>query len=145
MARKEGQGRFGVVQNLKIKSALEGVRRLGFPKNIDGEPVVYAGQAGYDGGSAFKSLWKMGQLFLTQDKLLFYQGRDNVIRQIDVSLIQQIEVLERDWVPGRKTTQLCVIEQRGDMRRKTFFGFTTGTTGTEEWRDRIQKLLNGRR
>ena len=142
MVRKEGQGRLGVVQNIKIKSALEGIRMLGMPKNVDGEPVIYGGQAGFDGGSAFKSTWKMGQLYLTKHKLLFYQGRDKVIREIDLSAVMDIEIVERDWVPGKKTTQLCVIEQRGDRRRKTFFGFTS-ESGV--WRDRIQNLLDERK
>jgi len=133
---KGAQGRFKLAKANKIESALGSVRRLGYPKHIDGEAVLEGGQAAWDGGSVFKSSWKMGQLFLTKDKLAFYQGQ-NQIKEIQVSAITGTEVLERNWVPGRKTTQLCVFFERGEIRRKAFYSFDDAGL----WRDLIENLI----
>ncbi|MDA2929109.1 hypothetical protein MYX84_04020 [Acidobacteria bacterium AH-259-O06] len=136
MERKGAQGRFNLAKDNKIQSALDGVRRLNMPKSIDGEPVIDGRQAAFDGGSVFRSSWKMGQLYLTKSRLLFYQGQ-NQIRDVQLSAIKDINVLERDWVPGRKTVQLCLIEQRGERTRKSFFSFDDA----DLWRDRIENLI----
>ncbi|MDA2925968.1 PH domain-containing protein [Acidobacteria bacterium AH-259-G07] len=136
MERKGAQGRFNLARDNKIHSALDQVRMLDMPNSIDGEAVIYRGQAAFDGGSVFRSSWKMGQLYLTKDKLLFYQGQ-NRIREIQLSAIQDINVLERNWVPGKKTLQLCLIEQSGESRRKSYFS----VNDAHSWRDHIENLI----
>lgn len=136
MERKGAQGRFNLARDNKIQSALEQVRMLDMPKSIDGEPVIYRGQAAFDGGSVFRSNWKMGQLYLTKGKLAFHQ-KQNQIREIQVCMIKDINVIERDWVPGKRTLQLCIIEQNGNSRRKCYFS----VNDADLWKDRIENLI----
>jgi len=106
---KEGLGRFNLEKDSKIKSGLDILRELSLPSEIDGEKVLMHSQAAYDAGSISRSSWKMGFLYLTANKIIFTQS-ENRLFEVPLDLLNEIQIVKRNWVPGKKVSQLCLIK-----------------------------------
>ncbi|MFZ6016850.1 MAG: hypothetical protein ACOYU0_04395 [Nitrospirota bacterium] len=116
---KEGQARFKLEKDTKIRSGLDMVRNLRAPSTIEGEKVLAHGQAAYDAGGISRSSWKMGFLYLTPIKLIFTQG-ENRLFEIPLCSLNEIQIVSRNWVPGKLVQQLCLIKELEGGKR-TFY------------------------
>lgn len=131
-----GQGRFRTADSNKVMSAIDMLRDQKAPSAIDGEKVLKHGQAAYDGGHALRSSWKMGALYLTERRMVFFQGQN---RLFDVCLdsLGGVHLIDRDWIPGKSVKQLCVLQVRGEGKRK----FYLWAKREEEWKKAIEKQI----
>jgi len=135
---KEGLGRFNLEKDSKLKSGLEMLRELSLPSEIDGEKVLTHSQASYDAGSISRSSWKMGFLYLTANKLIFTQS-ENRLFEIPLDLLNEIQIVKRNWVPGKKVSQLCLI--KGLEGRKGILYLSVKKPG--EWIKAIETARKG--
>jgi len=127
------RGRFYFAEDSKIMSAIDQLRDRNAPSVIDGEGVVKRGQAAFDGRNAAHSTWKIGSLYLTEKKLVFFQGNSRLL-DIPLDSIDSVKALERDWIPGRLVKQLCIINNSGERKRK----FYVWVRKPEEWKEAIE-------
>lgn len=116
---KEGQGRFNLERDSKIRSGLDIVRELNLPSEIEGEKVLAHSQAAYDAGSISRSSWKMGFLYLTADRLIFTQG-GNRLFEIPLDSLNEFQIVSRNWVPGKLVQQLRLIREL-DGKKRVFY------------------------
>ncbi len=130
------QGHFRLVPNIRIESGLQAQRRWEAPSSIDGEEVRKFEQANYDGGTKFKSTWKPGYLYLTENRALFFQGANRVV-DIPIIELESITIVTRDWIPGRTAEQLCLIQRSRNVKRT----FHMRMTKPEEWKDGLEETL----
>jgi len=130
------QGRFNLAEDSKIMSAIDQLRDRNAPSVIDGEEVIKRGQAAFDGGSAAHSTWKMGSLYLTEKKLVFFQG-NNRLFDIPLDCIDGVSVLERGWIPGRLVKQLCIIKNLADRKTKLY----VWARKPEQWKEAVEGCL----
>ena len=131
-----GQGRFKTAEDNKIMSALDMMRDQKAPSVIDGEKVLKHSQAAYDGGSALRSSWKMGSLYLTEKKLVFFQGQNRLF-DISLDLLNGANLIERNWIPGKLVEQLCIIQNWAKGKRKFYFSVKRA----EQWKEAIIQLM----
>jgi HSP20 family molecular chaperone IbpA len=75
-----------------------------------GEEVIKYYTASYDTGSSLASSWKLGNLYLTNKRLLFVQGR-KILFQVLLSQIKTINIVKRGWILGKKVKQLNIISE----------------------------------
>ena len=125
---KEGQGRFNLEKDSKIRSGLDVVRELKLPSEIEGEKVLVHGQAAYDAGSISRSSWKMGFLYLTGTRLIFTQG-ENRLFEIPLDSLNGLQIVSRNWVPGKLVQQVRLIKEL-DGQKSTFY---LSVKESEEW------------
>ena len=130
------QGRFNLAEDSKIASAIERMRDQRAPSVIDGEKVLKHSQAAYDGGNALHSSWKMGSLYLTEKKLIFFQGPLRLLN-IPLDSAKEINLVERNWISGKPVKQLCIIQNWKNRKRK----FHLWLRKEEEWKEVISKCL----
>jgi len=135
-----GQGRFNLAEDNKIASVLDMMRDQKAPSAIDGEKVLKHGQAAYDGGYALRSTWKMGRLYLTEKRLVFLQGQNRLF-DIFLDSLNNINIIERNWIPGKLVKQLCIIQDWKERKRK--FYFSVKRAG--QWKEAIEKQITGDR
>ena len=133
---KMGQGRFKTAENNKVMSIIDTIRDQNAPSTIDGEKVLKHSQAAYDGGNAVRSSWKIGTLYLTEKKLMFFQGENSLFR-LSLDSISGADVIERNWIPGKTVKQLCVVQNREDRNRR----FYISVKKTEVWKEVIDECL----
>ena len=131
-----GQGRFKTAENNKVMSIIDTIRDQNAPSTIDGEKVLKHSQAAYDGGNAVRSSWKIGTLYLTEKKLMFFQGENSLFR-LSLDSISGADVIERNWIPGKTVKQLCVVQNREDRNRR----FYISVKKTEVWKEVIDECL----
>ncbi len=132
---REGQGRFNLGEDNKIRSALDMHRDLKAPKEIDGEKVLMHGQAAYDAGNLARSTWKMGRLFLTRNKLSFFQGQNRIF-EISIDSVNRITVVERNWIPAKVVEQLRITREIEGIKR--IFHLSIRNTG--QWKEAIETV-----
>lgn len=132
---KEGQGRFNLEKDSKIRSGLDMVRELNCPKEIEGEKVLAHGQAAYDAGSISRSSWKMGFLYLTGTRLIFTQGKNRLF-EIPFSLLNGHEIVSRNWVPGKSVQQLHLIKELNGKKSN----FYLSVKEPQEWLRAIETV-----
>jgi len=130
------QGRFNLVEDSKIASAIDQMRDRRAPSVIDGEEVLKHSQAAYDGGNALHSSWKMGPLYLTEKKLIFFQGPRRLV-DIPLDSAKEINLVERNWISGKPIKQLCIIQNWKKGERKFYLWLRK----EEEWKEAIDKCL----
>ena len=135
-----GQGRFNLAEDNKIASVLDMMRDQKVPPAIDGEKVLKHGQAAYDGGYALRSTWKMGRLYLTEKRMVFFQGQNRLFN-IPLGSLNSINIIERNWIPGKLVKQLCII-QNGKVRKRKFY---ISVKREEQWKETIEKRITGDR
>ncbi|MFQ5840864.1 MAG: hypothetical protein ACE5I8_00390 [Thermodesulfobacteriota bacterium] len=114
---------------------MEQQRELTAPSAIEGEKIHRFGQAAFDGGSPFKSVWKPGYLYLTGKRLLFFQGERKVV-EIFLRMIRGVTVIRRNFIPAKVVDQLCLIEQNGKRKRAYYFFMKK----PQPWMDAVEKL-----
>ncbi len=152
-----GQGRFNLAEDNKIMSALDMMRDQKAPSAIEGEKVLKHGQAAYDGGYALRSTWKMGRLYLTEKRLVFFQGQ-NKLFDISLDSLNSVNLIERNWIPGKLIKQLCIIQNGKESdgrksRAKPALSkvevsrgkrkFYISVKREEQWKEAIKKQITG--
>ena len=135
-----GQGYFKTAEDNKIMSALDMMRDQKTPSTIEGEKVIKHAQAAYDGGYALRSSWKMGTLYLTEKRMVFFQGQNNKLFDIPLDSLGSIILIERDWIPGKLVKQLCIIQDWKERERK----FHISVKREEQWKEAIKKQIGAK-
>ena len=115
----EGQGRLKLAKDSKLGSALDVLRELKLPSEIEGEKVLARSQAAYDAGSISRSWWKMGFLYLTATRLIFTQG-GNRLFEIPIDSLSELQIVSRNWIPGKLVQQLRLIKEL-DGKKSIFY------------------------
>jgi len=75
---------------------------------LAGEEVSKYYTASYDTGSSLASSWRLGNLYLTNKRLLFVQGR-KILFMVLLSQIKTINIVKRGWILGKQVKQLNII------------------------------------
>ena len=132
-----GQGNFNLAEDNRIASAVEQARQQKAPKTVDGDRVIKYVQAAFDGGNALRSTWKMGSLFLTAKKLIFFQGQSRIFES-DLDSIVDISLIDRDWIPGKTVEQVCLTRKKRDLKRRFYFHMKK----SQSWKEKIEELIN---
>ncbi|MFQ6066911.1 MAG: hypothetical protein ACE5K3_06510 [bacterium] len=130
------QGRFNLAEDIKIASAIDKLREQKALSAIDGEKLLKHIQAAYDGGSAVSRSWKMGSLYLTEKKLIFFQGQRRLL-DIPLDSLKEINLVKRNWLCGKPTKQLCIVQNWKKRERKFYIWLKR----EEEWKEVINKCL----
>jgi len=92
---------------------IRGLDTIRKPMNLPlrpGEEVTKYYTASYDTGSSLASSWKLGNLYLTNQRILFVQGR-KILFQVPLSQIKTINIVKRGWILGKKIKQLNIIPE----------------------------------
>jgi len=77
---------------------------------LPGEEVIKYYTASYDIGSSLASSWRLGNLYLTDKRLLFVQGR-KILFKVLLSQIKTINIVKRGWILGKKVKQLNIVSE----------------------------------
>jgi len=131
--KSTGYGRFNPQTQLRLRSGLEMQREMEIPSDIEGEGVIKAGQASYQDGMRTRANWKPGYLYLTKERLIFLQGA-NKLFEISLNSLENILIVQRDWVPNKMVEQLQII-QKTDGVNRVFYLFARNL---EEWKKTIE-------
>jgi|GEM_PF-408529 len=93
-----------------MRSYLDTIRKpVNFPLLQD-EKVLKYYTASYDVGSSLASSWRLGNLYLTNERLLFVQGR-KILFGVLLNQIKTINIVKRKWILGKKVKQLNIVSQ----------------------------------
>ena len=139
-----GQGHFNLAEDNRIASAVEQARQQKAPKTVDGDKVIKYAQVAFDGGNALRSTWKMGSLFLTEKKLIFFQG-ENRIFETDLGSIVEISIIDRNWIPGKVVEQVCLTRKKTDLKRRFYFHMKKSQSWTQEIERLVEQKTEDRR
>lgn len=132
---KKGQGKFNLERNIKIRSGVEVIRDLKAPKEINGENVLMHEQAAYDAGNLARSTWKMGFLYLTKKKMVFFQEQNRIL-EISLDSLNKIAVVDRNWIPGKMVEQLRLTREEDGIKRV----FHLSVKNTGQWKEIIEAI-----
>jgi len=77
---------------------------------LAGEEVSKYYTASYDTGSSLASSWRLGNLYLSNKRLLFVQGR-KILFMVLLSQIKTINIVKRGWILGKKVKQLNIVSE----------------------------------
>jgi len=77
---------------------------------LPGEEVTKYYTASYDTGSSLASSWRLGNLYLTNKRILFVQGR-KILFKVLLSQIKTINIVKRGWILGKKVKQLNIVSE----------------------------------
>lgn len=77
---------------------------------LAGEEITKYYTASYDTGSSLASSWRLGNLYLTNKRILFVQGR-KILFQVLLCQIKAINIVKRGWILGKKVKQLNIISE----------------------------------
>lgn len=133
-----GYGRLNQAAQLRLRSGLEMHREMRMPSHIEGEDIIMAGQASYQDGMRTRANWKPGYLYLTRERLMFMQGANKVF-EVLLSSLENISIVQRDWVPKKKVEQLQFI-QKADSVNRVFYLFARKL---KEWKKAIEVFAKG--
>jgi len=133
-----GYGRLNQAAQLRLRSGLEMHREMRMPSHIEGEDIIMAGQASYQDGMRTRANWKPGYLYLTKERLIFMQGANKVF-EVLLSSLENISIVQRDWVPKKKVEQLQLI-QKADSVKRVFCLFARKL---KEWKKAIEVFAKG--
>ena len=75
-----------------------------------GEEIIMYYSASYDIGSSPASSWRLGNLYLTNTRLLFVQGR-NILFKVLPDQIKAVNIVNRGWILGKKVKQLNIVSK----------------------------------
>jgi len=128
-----GYGHFNPQTELRLRSGLEMHRQMEMPSDIEGEEVIKAGQASYQDGMVTRANWKPGYLYLTKERLIFMQGA-NKLFEVLLNSLEDISIVQRDWVPKKKVEQLQLIQEADSVKRVLYFF----ARNLEEWKKAIE-------
>lgn len=93
-----------------MRSYLDTIRKPVSLPLLLGEEVIRYYTASYDTGSSLASSWRLGNLYLTNKRLLFVQGR-KILFQVLLSQIKTINIVKRGWILGKKVKQLNIVSE----------------------------------
>jgi len=93
-----------------MRSYLDTIRKPVSLPLLPGEEVIKYYTASYDTGSSLASSWRLGNLYLTNKRLLFVQGR-KILFQVLLSQIKTINIVKRGWILGKKVKQLNIVSE----------------------------------
>lgn len=91
-----------------MRSSLDTLRKPVSIPLLQDERVVKYYTASYDVGSSLASSWRLGNLYLTNKRLLFIQGR-KISFGILLNQIKTINIVKRRWILGKKVNQLNIV------------------------------------
>jgi hypothetical protein len=122
-----------------MKSSLDILREASrFSLNVN-EEIVNTYTASYDAGSAGSSFWRLGNLYLTRERLLFIQA-NKVIFMIPLSEIIQLDLIKRRWIFGKRVMQLYIQWNNHKQIRHIFLAIKD----EDIWKGQIETLLHER-
>ena len=114
-----------------MRSYLDTIRKpVSLPLLQDEEVLKYF-TASYDVGSSLASSWRLGNLYLTNKRLLFVQGR-KILLEVLLSQIKTINIVKRKWILGKKVKQLNIVSEG---RRVPYIAIKD----PEEWKKAIEE------
>jgi hypothetical protein len=117
-----------------MKSSLDLLRKASTLSFGKGEEILDSYTASYDAGSAGFSSWRLGNLHLTEKRLLFVQVR-KLLFQIPLCEIQRIDLIKRRWILGKRVTQLY-IQWNSSRTRNVFIAIKDPL----EWKKNIENM-----
>lgn len=115
-----------------MKNYLDTIRKPVDLPLMPGEEVILYYSASYDIGSSIASSWRLGNLYLTNIRLLFVQGK-KILFKVLHNQIKTVSIVTRGWVLGKKVKQLYIVA--GD-RKFPFIAIKDPeiwTKAIEEW------------
>ncbi|MCJ7789432.1 MAG: hypothetical protein MUP69_04485 [Candidatus Atribacteria bacterium] len=101
---------------------------------LPGEEVIKYYTASNDIGSSIASSWRLGNLYLTNKRLLFVQGR-KILFQVLLSQIKTINIVKRGWILGKKVKQLNIVSEG---RRVPYIAIKD----PENWKKAIEESIS---
>lgn len=119
-----------------MRSYLDSIRKPVSLSLLSGEQILKYFTASYDIGSSLASSWRLGNLYLTNKRLLFVQGR-KISFQILLNQIKTINIVKRRWILGKKVKQLNITSQ---ARRVPYIAVKDPDGWKKAIEDRIQEL-----
>lgn len=93
-----------------MRSCLDTIRKPVSLPLLPGEEVIKYYTASYDIGSSLASSWRLGNLYLTNKRLLFVQER-KILFKVLLSQIKTINIVKRGWILGKKVKQLNIVSE----------------------------------
>jgi len=93
-----------------MRSYLDTIRKPVSLPLLQGEEVIKYYTASYDTGSSLASSWRLGNLYLSNKRLLFVQGR-KILFKVLLSQIKTINIVKRGWILGKKVKQLNIVSE----------------------------------
>jgi len=93
-----------------MRSYLDTIRKPVSLPLLPGEEVIKYYTASYDIGSSLASSWRLGNLYLTNKRLLFVQER-KILFKVLLSQIKTINIVKRGWILGKKVKQLNIVSE----------------------------------
>ena len=93
-----------------MRSDLDTIRKPISLPLLPGEEVIKYYTASHDIGSSLASSWRLGNLYLTNKRLLFVQGR-KILFKVLLSQIKTINIVKRGWILGKKVKQLNIVSE----------------------------------
>jgi len=96
--------------NHNMRSYLDTIRKPVSLPLLPGEEVIKYYTASYDTGSSLASSWRLGNLYLSNKRLLFVQGR-KILFNVLLSQIKTINIVKRGWILGKKVKQLNIVSE----------------------------------
>lgn len=120
--------------NRNMRSDLDTIRKPMSLPLLSGEEVIKYYTASYDIGSSLASSWRLGNLYLTNKRLLFVQGR-KILFQVILSQIKTIHIVKRGWILGKKVKQLNIVSEG---RRVPYIAIKD----PENWKKAIEESIS---
>ena len=117
-----------------MKTTSEIQRRTTLQAFIGNEKTLRSYTASYDAGSAVFSSWKLGNLYLTEQRLFFVQVQ-RVLFQIPLDQIQRIDLVKRRWILGKRIFQLYILWNNGRVRNAFI-----AVKDPQSWKADIERL-----
>jgi len=102
---------------------------------LPGEEIIMYYSASYDIGSSPASSWRLGNLYLTNARLLFVQGK-KILFKVLPSQIKAINIVKRGWILGKMVKQLHIVSKD---RRVPFIAIKD----PENWKKTIEENMLG--
>ncbi len=118
-----------------MRSHLDTIRKPVNLPLLQGEEVLKYFTASYDVGSSLASSWRLGNLYLTNKRLLFVQVR-KILFGVLLSQIKTINIVKRRWILGKKVKQLSIVSKG---RRTPYIAIKD----PEEWKKAIEERTQG--
>jgi len=118
-----------------MKSYLDTIKKPVSLPLLQGEEVIKYYTASYDIGSSLASTWRLGNLYLTNKRLLFVQVR-KILFDVLLSQIKTINIVKREWILGKKVNQLNIVREG---RRVPYIA----VKDPENWKRAIEERTQG--
>jgi len=118
-----------------MRSYLDTIKKPVSLPLLQSEEVIKYYTASYDIGSSLASSWRLGNLYLTNKRLLFVQVR-KILFEVLLSQIKTINIVKREWILGKKVKQLNIVREG---RRVPYIAIKD----PENWKRAIEERTQG--